>query len=47
MIQYDEVFPEYGFKDHKGYESAAHIEVLKRLGPTPIHRQTFIKNFFD
>ena len=47
MIQYDEVFPEYGFKDHKGYGSAAHIEVLKRLGPTPIHRQTFIKNFFD
>ena len=47
MIQYDEVFPEYGFKDHKGYGSAAHIEVLKRLGPTPLHRQTFIKNFFD
>ncbi|MGN0405405.1 MAG: ribonuclease HII [Bariatricus sp.] len=45
MAQYDEVFPEYGFKDHKGYGSAAHIEMLKRLGPTPIHRQTFIKNF--
>lgn len=45
MIQYDELLPGYGFAEHKGYGSAAHIEALKRLGPTPIHRKSFIKNF--
>lgn len=47
MIQYDEVFPGYGFADHKGYGSAAHIAVLKKLGPTPIHRRSFISHFVD
>lgn len=45
MVSYDEVFPGYGFASNKGYGSAAHIEALKTLGPTPIHRRTFIKNF--
>lgn len=45
MIEYDKIFPEYGFAGNKGYGSAAHIEALKKLGPTPIHRKTFIKNF--
>lgn len=45
MVQYDELLPGYGFAEHKGYGSAAHIEALKRLGPTPIHRKSFIKNF--
>lgn len=45
MIQYDELYPEYGFAGHKGYGSAAHIEALKKYGPCPIHRQSFIKNF--
>ena len=47
MIQYDEVFPGYGFADHKGYGSAAHIAALKKLGPTPIHRRSFISHFVD
>lgn len=45
MVKYDEILPGYGFAKHKGYGSAEHIEAIRRLGPTPIHRQTFIKNF--
>ena len=45
MIQYDSVFPEYGFASNKGYGAAAHIEALKKYGPTPIHRKSFITNF--
>lgn len=44
MAEYDKVFPEYGFAANKGYGSAAHIEALKKHGPTPIHRKSFIKN---
>jgi len=45
MCEYDAVVPEYGFKDNKGYGSAAHIEALKKYGPCPIHRRTFIQHF--
>ena len=45
MVEYDKVFPEYGFAGNKGYGSAAHIEALKKYGATPIHRRSFIKNF--
>lgn len=45
MVQYEEVLPGYGFASNKGYGSAAHIQALKEIGPTPIHRQSFIKNF--
>ena len=45
MVQYDEILPGYGFARHKGYGSKDHIEAIRRLGSTPIHRQTFIKNF--
>lgn len=45
MRQYDALMPEYGFAGHKGYGSAAHIEALRKYGPSPIHRRTFIKNF--
>ena len=45
MEQYDEVFPGYGFAQNKGYGSGEHIAALKRLGPTPIHRRSFIGNF--
>ena len=45
MIQYDKVFPEFDFAGNKGYGSAAHIQALKKYGPTPIHRKSFIKNF--
>lgn len=45
MVQYDEVFPGYGFASNKGYGSAAHIAALKEMGPCPIHRRSFIGNF--
>ncbi len=45
MVKYDEVFPGYGFASNKGYGSAAHIEAIKKLGPCPIHRRSFIGNF--
>lgn len=45
MKQYDELYPEYGFAKNKGYGSQAHIEAIKAIGPSPIHRKTFIKNF--
>ncbi len=47
MVEYDKVFPEYGFAGNKGYGSAVHIEALKKYGPTPIHRRSFIKNFCE
>ncbi|MDO4306273.1 MAG: ribonuclease HII [Eubacteriales bacterium] len=45
MEEYDIVMPEYGFASNKGYGSAAHIDAIKKYGPSPIHRTTFIKNF--
>lgn len=45
MVEYDTVFPEYGFASNKGYGAAVHIEALKKYGPTPIHRRSFIGNF--
>ena len=47
MREYDKVMPEYGFSSHKGYGSAAHIEALKKYGPSPIHRKSFIGNFVE
>ncbi|MCI7107188.1 MAG: ribonuclease HII [Lachnospiraceae bacterium] len=46
MVAYEELYPEYDFASNKGYGSAQHIAALKKYGPTPIHRTTFIKNFF-
>ena len=45
MRQWDEIYPQYGFINHKGYGTAKHIEALKQYGPCPIHRKSFIKNF--
>ena len=45
MVEYESRFPGYGFASNKGYGSAEHIEALRRLGPTPIHRNSFIGNF--
>lgn len=45
MLEYDRMFPEYGFASHKGYGSKSHIEAIQKFGPSPIHRKTFIKHF--
>lgn len=45
MVKYDEIYPEYGFASNKGYGAQLHIDALRKFGPTPIHRKSFIKNF--
>ena len=40
MVRYDREFPGYGFAIHKGYPTPDHLDALKRLGPTPIHRRS-------
>lgn len=47
MREYDDLMPEYGFAGHKGYGSASHIEAIRKYGPSPIHRRSFIKNFTE
>jgi len=46
MVDYSKTYPEYCFDKHKGYGTKLHIEKLKEFGACPIHRSTFIKNFF-
>lgn len=41
MDEYDQLYPGYGFSDHKGYPTVAHREALIRLGPCPIHRKSY------
>lgn len=45
MVQYDEIYPEYGFASNKGYGAQVHIDALKKYGPCPIHRRSFITHF--
>lgn len=39
-------YPGYGFEIHKGYGTKAHYDALRQLGPSPIHRMTFLKKFY-
>ncbi len=41
MSRLDERYPGYGFAAHKGYPTATHVEALRRLGPSPVHRFSF------
>ncbi len=41
MIEYDRLYPGYGFAEHKGYATASHRAAIRRLGPSPIHRTTW------
>ena len=47
MEQYDEAYPQYGFAVHKGYGTKRHYEALREFGPSPIHRMTFLKKFYE
>ena len=47
MVEYETVFPQYGFAANKGYGSPQHIAALKRYGPCPIHRKSFIGHFVE
>lgn len=44
IVEMDKIYPEYGFAQHKGYPTKAHYEALRKHGPCPIHRLTFLKN---
>ena len=46
MEEMAKVHPGYGFEIHKGYGTKAHYEALRNLGPSPIHRMTFLKKFY-
>ena len=41
MIRLDTLYPDYGFRRHKGYGTEAHREMLDRIGPCPQHRRSF------
>lgn len=47
MVEYDQLFPDYGFAKHKGYGTAAHVQAIQELGPCPIHRRSFIRNIWS
>ena len=44
-MEYDRLYPEYGFASHKGYGTAAHIEAIRKYGPLDIHRRSFIHKY--
>lgn len=43
MMELDELYPMYGFSKHKGYPTKAHYEALRKYGPSPVHRMSFLK----
>lgn len=45
MKEYDRIYPQYGFAKNKGYGTEEHIRALKKYGPCPIHRRSFIGHF--
>lgn len=47
MMEYDRLFPQYGFGKHKGYGTAAHVAAIKEFGPCPIHRRSFLKKILE
>lgn len=47
MLEYHQKYPRYGFRQHKGYGTAFHREMLKKYGPCPIHRRTFLTRILE
>ena len=47
MLQYDKEYPIYNFAKHKGYGTKMHIDAIKQYGICPIHRKSFVKNFYE
>lgn len=47
MLEQDALYPAYGFAKHKGYGTKAHYQAILEHGPSPIHRMTFLKKFYD
>ena len=47
LYRYEEEYPGYGFAKHKGYGTKEHIEAIRRLGPCPVHRMSFLKGILQ
>ncbi|MDD4188540.1 MAG: ribonuclease HII [Eubacteriales bacterium] len=47
MKEFDELYPEYGFKKHKGYGTKEHISAIRKYGPSPIHRMSFLGKILE
>lgn len=47
MLEWDKIYPEYGFAKHKGYGTAAHIQAIRENGICMLHRKSFVKNFIN
>jgi ribonuclease HII len=45
MIEQDTLFPSFGFSGHKGYGTAKHLSLIKKIGTCPIHRKSFLTNY--
>ena len=43
LLEYDALYPEYGFAKHKGYGTKLHMDSIRKYGPLPIHRRDFLK----
>lgn len=43
LLEYDEQYPQYNFKKHKGYGTKEHTDLILKYGPCPIHRMSFLK----
>ncbi len=43
LLDYDEKYPEYGFKKHKGYGTAEHMQAIREHGMCEVHRPSFLK----
>jgi len=46
MVEMAQAYPGYGFEIHKGYGTRTHYDALRELGPSPIHRMSFLKKFY-
>lgn len=46
LVELAQQYPEYGFDIHKGYGTKAHYEALRKYGPCPVHRRSFLKKFY-
>ena len=47
MVQFSRDYPQYGFEQHKGYGTAAHVQALREYGPCPLHRQSFLQKILE
>ena len=47
MLEFARQYPQYGFDVHKGYGTKRHYEALREYGPCPIHRQSFLRKFYE